>query len=376
MLGNAWDGKDIDEMAAKPHSLDGHMRLTGSPDSPNRKLIHRSGSAYNNRAGAAGAYDFSLKGNYAFQEWTQRWAEEALRVLKPGGHLLSFSSTRTYHRMVCGIEDAGFEIRDSILYYGYGVGFPKATNVSKAIDKALGKEEVASDAAREWEGWTSALKPSYEPILMARKPFVGPLYENVTRYGTGAINTGACRINRKADDRFEYGRDEALPPIASVALGDFSEIAPYYPDEGGRWPANTILSHSSSCQLIETREVPGRTIRRPVEKMLPFGGGAGKEYDTINFPPDEVEIWDCVEDCPVRVVDEQSGVSRSTGGANGGKLGERIYGSFANKTLGANAGGLGDTGGASRYFYTAKVSQSERHAGCEGVIEGANTHPT
>lgn len=149
--------------------------------------------------------------------------QAAYRVLKPGGHLLAFSGSRTYHRMVCAIEDAGFEIRDQIMWV-YGSGFPKSLDVSKAIDKAAGAErEVvgvkdvgpdmrggnfktsegrmvaditapATDAARQWQGWGTALKPAHEPIVVARKPLIGTVAANVLAHGTGAINVDGCRV--------------------------------------------------------------------------------------------------------------------------------------------------------------------------------------
>ncbi|NDG33597.1 site-specific DNA-methyltransferase, partial [bacterium] len=149
--------------------------------------------------------------------------KECLRVLKPGGHLLSFAGSRTYHRMAVRIEDAGFEIRDQIMWV-YGSGFPKSLDVSKAIDKAAGAErEVvgskvtggikrarpdnaegfsnpytvgqtavpvtapATPEAKQWEGWGTALKPAHEPIVMARKPIINTVAQNVLEYGTGAI---------------------------------------------------------------------------------------------------------------------------------------------------------------------------------------------
>ena len=143
---------------------------------------------------------------------------EALRVLKPGGHLLAFSGSRTYHRMTCAIEDAGFEIRDQIMWI-YGSGFPKSHDVSKAIDKAAGAKRAvigkhptpastknrgimeygwqeapditapATDAARQWTGWGTALKPAHEPICMARKPLEGTVAGNVLRHGTDRKST-------------------------------------------------------------------------------------------------------------------------------------------------------------------------------------------
>src|SRR6266403_107897 len=170
--------------------------------------------------------------------------KEALRVLKPGGYLLAFGGTRTYHRMACAIEDAGFELRDCIMWI-YGSGFPKSLNVSKMIDKAAGvKREVvgqivrgdvetaktsgvtmaaadanknnkaifgygveditipATDAAKKWDGWGTALKPAYEPIILARKPLEEKrtVARNVLRYGTGALNIDASRVPMSSED--------------------------------------------------------------------------------------------------------------------------------------------------------------------------------
>lgn len=122
----------------------------------------------------------------AMQQWHHEWAAECLRVLKPGGHLLAFGGTRTWHRLACAVEDAGFEVRDSIAWL-YGSGFPKSLDVSKAIDKAAGAER--------WQGWGTALKPSHEPVVVARKPLIGTIAQNVLTYGTGALNIDACRIS-------------------------------------------------------------------------------------------------------------------------------------------------------------------------------------
>jgi hypothetical protein len=175
---------------------------------------------------------------YSLDMW-----REALRVLKPGGHLLAFGGTRTYHRMACAIEDAGFEIRDSI-HWVYGSGFPKSLNVGKAIDKAAGVErEVtghrigmykvddaadrmtsygdwttghdergyqkipvtapATEEARRWEGWGTALKPAHEPVVVARKPLSGTVAGNVLVWGTGGLNIDGCRV--ATDDSLNGG---------------------------------------------------------------------------------------------------------------------------------------------------------------------------
>jgi site-specific DNA-methyltransferase (adenine-specific) len=204
---------------------------------------------------------------------------QALRVLKPGGHLLAFSGSRTYHRMACAIEDAGFEIRDQIMWV-YGSGFPKSLDVSKAIDKAAGAErEVigaggrsgttrnamagdfagswdattpATEAARQWSGWGTALKPAHEPICMARKPLQGTVAANVLRHGTGAINVDGCRV--AATDGYEKAWDRPVSTNIGAKGGSFiSEGIQHTIDisankpEGGRWPANFIHDGSDEA---------------------------------------------------------------------------------------------------------------------------------
>src|SRR5208283_5151130 len=164
--------------------------------------------------------------------------KEALRVCKPGAHLLAFGGTRTHHRLMVAIEDAGWEIRDCLGWL-YGSGFPKSLDVSKAIDKAVGaKREViglyktpegeqtlstynnwqdeslkngtqerrvpeitspTTDLAKQWQGWGTALKPAFEPIILARKPLGGTVAENVKKWGTGALNIDYCRVNIVGD---------------------------------------------------------------------------------------------------------------------------------------------------------------------------------
>jgi len=201
------------------------------------------------------------------------WAE-CLRVLKPGGHLLAFAGTRTQHRMAVRIEDAGFEIRDLIAWV-YGSGFPKSLDVSKAIDKAAGVErEVigvnaelakkqtaktdtaaygnygaaggvitapATDAARQWAGWGTALKPALEPITVARKPLSGTVAENVLRHGTGALNVDGCRVGGST----------------------------------GRWPANLI--HDGSEEVVglfpHTHASHNQTRTESDNQRGVYGGG-------------------------------------------------------------------------------------------------------
>ena len=196
------------------------------------------------------------------------WAE-CLRVLKPGGHLLAFAGTRTQHRMAVRIEDAGFEIRDMIAWV-YGSGFPKSLDVSKAIDKAAGAErevtregqtkapedagkfdsagsaarerrdEPATDAARQWQGWGTALKPALEPITMARKPFASTVAANVLEHGTGALNIDGCRVGTETVG-WGGARGGSDDPTQSKGRNYRLGEGKARPVEG-RWPANLILS--------------------------------------------------------------------------------------------------------------------------------------
>ena len=223
---------------------------------------------------------------------------EVLRVLKPGGHLLAFAGTRTQHRMATAIEDAGFEIRDMIAWC-YGSGFPKSLDVSKAIDKAAGAErEVvgswkptgtarpskggshsaakttsdcgydpdtearvnitapATEAAKQWQGWGTALKPSLEPITVARKPLCGTVAANVLQHGTGALNVDGCRVgtdggtcrdgkaDRPNDSGWENMRGHGITQLnlgrfpANLIHDGSDEVVGLFPDTtSGAWPA-------------------------------------------------------------------------------------------------------------------------------------------
>ncbi len=172
-------------------------------------------------------------GDVAFQ--VEMWAE-CLRVLKPGGHLLAFSGTRTQHRMVCAIEDAGFEIRDQAGWM-YGSGFPKSLDVSKAIDKAQG------DESREWQGWGTALKPAWEPICVARKPLIGTVAANVLVWGTGALNIDGCRV---AGNVPQVTRGNSFGRMNDDGWQESKTTST--PSDLGRWPANVI--HDGSDEVL------------------------------------------------------------------------------------------------------------------------------
>jgi len=289
----------------------------------------------------------------------EMWAE-ALRVLKPGGHLLAFSGSRTYHRMACAIEDAGFEIRDQIMWL-YGSGFPKSHNVSKGIDKAAGamrevvgtktlggnaaqstKEKggtyasntnsigvksievpittAATPAAQQWEGWGTALKPAHEPIVLARKPFAGTVANNVLQHGTGALNIDGSRVgdtvetwpkSRSFNSGISAGYTEGIEKGDTQATGNVP---------AGRWPANVI--HDGSDEVVD------------------------------GFP--------------------DTGKSRSAlMGTGGSDKGNSIYGKYADIQ---SVRGHDDNGGsAARFFYCAKANKRDRN---EGLDENTNNHPT
>ena len=260
------------------------------------------------------------------------WAE-CLRVLKPGGHLLAFAGTRTQHRMAVRIEDAGFEIRDMIAWV-YGSGFPKSLDVSKAIDKAAGavREVVgkgasgktaiwaeggmgdfditapATEAARQWQGWGTALKPALEPITVARKPLIGTVAENVLSHGTGAINVDGCRVN--ADD----GDNRARPPRTPNAIlggGKGTNLTASEHNDAGRWPANLI--HDGSDEVLA-------------------GFPQTKSGDTKAIPYTNTDGKNCYG--------KQTGIKREM---------------------------KGDSGSAARFFYCAKASKRDRDEGCNGL---------
>lgn len=275
----------------------------------------------------------------------KEWAEACYRVLKPGGHLLAFGGTRTWHRLAVAIEDGGFEIRDSLAWL-YGSGFPKSMNVAKAIASGTGRPEdirrlsmgddyVPSgrgrknydhggasamngstadvdvpDHAAEWEGWGTALKPAFEPIVVGRKPLVGTVAANVLAHGTGALNIDACRIAHGADVDLTREQRQSAATSGMKGLGDSGfksdHVQPLYA-EGGRWPANVILDESQA-----------------------------------------------------EVLNEQSGTLKS--GANqairgGDKDKRQVYGGFTGGRNEQPRRGT-DIGGASRFFYVAREDES------------------
>jgi DNA modification methylase len=265
---------------------------------------------------------------------------ECLRVLKPGGHLLAFAGTRTQHRMAVNIEDAGFEIRDMIAWV-YGSGFPKSMDISKAIDKAAGAErevvgpkvtgdghiqnrkngtnqygtfKIAQDGidmltapatpeAQQWAGWGTALKPSLEPVTVARKPIEGTVAANVLQHGCGGLNVDGCRVDASGAD---------LSCVHNTSLGSASGgiygKAGAFVSKGsplGRWPANLIHDGSNEVVRLFPQNVTGQVGMSKTQGKHRFIGGDTETVQKFDY-------------------------------------------------------GSSDTGSAARFFYTAKASASER----------------
>lgn len=260
--------------------------------------------------------------------------EHSIRVAKPGAHLLAFGGTRTFHRLACAIEDAGWEIRDCIMWV-YASGFPKSHNVALSIDKKLGGSdrghriatayrhhpdgtyepngealpayEAKTDEAAEWEGWGTALKPAWEPIIVARKPISGTVAENVMKYRTGSINIDGCRIGTLED----CARNPSMVHDTAAGFGKGLAMGGYGSDLG-RWPANLI--HDGSQEAV-----------------------AGFPYVESGKP------------AGIKV------------GVQGNACGE-----FAG---GIPITGYGDSGSAARFFYCAKASKEDRDEGMEEFEE-------
>lgn len=275
----------------------------------------------------------------------QLW-KEVLRVLKPGGHLLSFSHSRTYHRQAVAVEDAGFEIRDQIMWI-YGSGFPKSHNIGKAVDKVLGnerevvgvngtmnnhrgngehmmrsssgvdarprEENIVTKGNSPYEGWGTALKPAHEPIVMARKPFKGTVANNVLEHGTGGINIDGCRVGDIIQDTSKNRRDASVHKTTIFQSGLKNDGGGETTQ--GRFPANII-----------------------------FDEEAGK------------------------ILDKQSGIQTSTKWKK--KHDDSVGGVFGGGNMHAG-NSYGDTGGASRFFYCPKASKKDRNEG-----DTTNAHPT
>jgi len=298
-----------------------------------------------------------------YQAWCEQWATEVKRVLKPGGHLLAFSGNRTHHRLFTGVEDAGFEIRDTLTWH-YGSGFPKASDISKTIDKradadreVVGEKDVgpdmtgdnygrdggdrkiqeitapATDAAKQWDGFKTGLKPATEYVVMARKPFDGATVDCVLEHGTGALNIDGCRIDHNGDD-LDGGATDAETTAnfsggwerpwmnddkAKAEYADRMEQKVEHAEEHGRYPSNVVFDETEADRLdadVGELDAGAHTTQTDAESANCYGD---KRY--LDAPDERTET---------------------------------------------------DSGGPSRYFYTSKASKAERTE--DGSID--NAHPT
>lgn len=295
--------------------------------------------------------------------------EECLRVLKPGGHLLAFGGTRTYHRLAFAVEMAGFEIRESV-HWVFGQGFPKSLNVEKAMERAGG------DSA-PWAGWGTALKPAHEPIVVARKPLVGTVAQNVLTYGTGALNIDGTRVGISHEDA-EASRKNWKPQGYELHDSVYelgvkvvrTEMSPT-----GRWPANLVITHHPDCERVGVAEDT-------------FGGGAkassgfvdGYEGDGFLATSAAVPVWRCVEGCPTMEFPTDAGARAPASGTTRSSASTSPSRGLFRGTD-DEAPFYRDAGSASRFFnqssfdeadwpailYYAKANRSERDAGLGGL---------
>jgi len=318
---------------------------------------------------------------------------EVYRVLKPGAFGLVFGGTRTFDVLGVSLRRAGFERRDCLCWL-YGSGFPKSTAIGKMIDKAAGAErEVvgrrirfgdrrdyetrgesvfagqetgqatapATPEAATWEGYGTALKPAWEPVLVIRKPPEGTNAENCLKWGTGALNIDGGRI---AAEPWSRDRQNDLSDKGD-GWGFKNEIQESHP--AGRWPANVVLSHTPECRLRGVKRVKGAgwTEEDTTASTSFFRReGVGSKHYVDADGLETVEDWDCSPDCPVRLLDEQSGERPSGGAGEPETQTANCYWKFPRRVGGQQQP---STGGASRFFYCAKASPAERNAGCEGL---------
>lgn len=329
------------------------------------------------------AWDEDKGGRKQWITWMQSIMTECYRVLKPGAHGLVWAIPRTSHWTATALEDAGFEIRDVVTHI-FGSGFPKSLNISKAIDNAYGTERIANipnphfvagrikgyaesaegtelnsglkaqpefltsastPEAKQWDGWGTALKPASEHWVLVRKPISEKtVAANTLKHGVGGINIDASRVG--VDGETERASQEKTKTATGWTTGhEINEI------NKGRFPANLILSHNPDCVEVGVKKVKTSNpnsadgmIHSKANQVYGKRGDAASQ-NTNYASPDGTEIvasFECTPDCAVAALDKQSGISKSTDG-------------------------LGDSGGASRFFYVAKASKKDKNRGLEGL---------
>jgi len=329
--------------------------------------------------------------------------DECLRVLRPGGHILVFAGSRTVDLMGLSIRLAGFEIRDSIAWI-YGSGFPKSYNIAKGIEGKLTigsanwsdwhklngelspsngnangmvkknadqgnrpteydshgklKLDPTTEEAKKWSGWGTALKPAIEPIIMARKPLDGTVVDNILKHGVGGLNIDANRIGNteRTDVITENGFGANFMDDGWVPSGKTYEKTVV-----GRWPTNVMFSHLDEC--VAVGEKSEKILNHNAPKGTFAGGDPDRGSDTTEYRENIVTttIYECVDGCPVKELDQQSGISKS-----GKPRSDRGTGGYWKEGNGIPAGTQhGDEGGASRFFYVAKANKKDRNEGLD-----------
>lgn len=358
--------------------------------------------------------------------WHLSWIKEAFRVIKPGGFLVAFGGTRTSHRLTCAMEDVGFEIKNTIMWL-YGSGFPKSFDISKGIDKKFDKKREIinqttsgrykrlmatnkeqgfrpsdyypegnkfksnipiSPEAQKWNGWGTALKPAYEPIIVGMKPTDKNFVNNALTHGVAGINIddGRIEIKKEGEDKRLGGRgswktDKAFKNIYSGGY-EGKDISS---NKKGRWPANIILQHHPECKFVGHKKIKGHKgypngpqgiysknyqktekLAKDWNKFSTIKDGESWKGYADKDGKETIKNWRCHPDCPIEILDNQSGTLKS--GTNAIRTQEGFF--FEHGGLGM-AGDVqttyGDSGGASRFFYTAKVSPEERNLGLSNL---------
>lgn len=353
-------------------------------------------------------WDHHKGGRDAWIAWLRGVMAECLRVLKPGGHALIWAIPRTSHWTMTAVEDAGFEIRD-VVYHAFGQGFPKSLDVSKAIDKAAGAArpivrersytlaneggysgglntsaprslscEVTAPAtpeAAQWEGWGTALKPAVEPWILARKPLDGTVAANVLKHGTGAINIDGCRVDGMARSPGSIRAKRSCAPNVDGAEVPCGTVPAPDPHPSGRFPAHLTLSHNPDCREVGTRSVrrnliDGNVKTAATDAAPEWGTMAGSR--SIGSIDETIPAWECSEGCAVAMLDAQSGAIATSKPGTVFRRTQKAADVYGDHTadVGREQVAYGDSGGASRFFYTAKASRSDREEGLAGMPAG------
>lgn len=324
----------------------------------------------------------SYTDNQAFQEWTKRWAKEALRVAKPGAMMLCFGGTRTFHRIACGLEDAGWSIKDTLMYM-YGSGFPKSYNISKGIDRKKGHKLNSETGkcicgkdhdfpytkeAKKWKQQGTNLKPAYEPILVCMAPVEKTFVNNALKWDVAGINIDGCRIEGNPPSR--RADTEKFVPETDHKWGSISKRVEYNGNKG-RFPTNVIME--CTCDEVKEGEVrsDGGTGKAPTNYKLSQNKTGQNYFNYANEDGTETAKIHTDPNCPCYMLDEQSGM---TGGDSRKSKSTYDKGFWGNANGSESESLYDDKGGASRFFkqvrpdrfkYTPKASKEERNLGCE-----------